>query len=209
MPPRIVRTGEHLDVIAHRHGVTVEEIWSKHPNGDLKGRRPGGHMLLEGDYLELPPRRHPEPVDVAVGGDTVVVATIPRVKVELTLSNGEGPLRGEPWRIEARGERAEGTTGADGKVSFEVRVTTPRVVLVLSKLGIRRDIAVGALDPNDTISGVIHRLNNLGYDAGPAASTLDERAVKALVQFQTANQLTPSGQPDEATMRALETVHGS
>ncbi len=209
MAPRIVRVGEHLDVIAYRHGVAAAQVWDHPGNAALKKARVGGHMLQAGDYLELPPRKHAEPSSVSVGGDSSFVADIPRVKIELVLAGAEGPLRGEPWHIEGRGERASGKTGADGKVSFEVRVTTPHVTLVLEAQGQRQQILVGGLDPKDSISGMIHRLNNLGYDAGPSASALDDRATRALVEFQKSKQLTPSGQPDEATIAALEAAHGS
>jgi len=209
MAGRVVRPGDHLDRIAHRHGVEASAIWSHPENARLRASRPGGHMLAAGDYLELPEGKHPAPAAVRIGSDTTIVATIPKVKVELVLASEEGPLSGERWHIEANGESAEGTTGPDGKVSFEVRVTTERVQLVLDVRGQCREIVVGGLDPATTVSGAIQRLDNLGYDAGPIASTLSDQAERALVAFQRKSGLVPSGRLDEETIAALVAAHGS
>ena len=206
---KVIGIGEHLDEIAHRHGVSADEVWNAPGNRALKGRRPGGHMLVAGDVIELPPRRHPEPAAISIGGDTTIVATIPRVKAELVLAGPQGPVVGEPWHIEAHGEQAKGTTGSDGKVIFEVRVTTRQVTLVLEKLGQERQIVIGGLDPADVASGVIHRLNNLWFDAGPPARTLSDKAKNALVEFQNAHRLPPTGEADEATLAALHAAHRS
>ncbi len=209
MAPRVVRHGEHLDVIAYRHGVSVEEVWNGPGNRGLKSRRPGPHMLVEGDIVDLPARRHPKPIDLELGSLNTVVATIPKVKVELLLDGKTGPVAGEPWHIEANGEKAEGTTGADGKIAFAVRVTTPRVKLFLDRMGAQRQVAIGALDPPDAATGIIHRLNNLGYDAGDAVRALTQRAVDALMTFQRDQKLAPTGEPNAETMSALVAAHGS
>jgi hypothetical protein len=208
MAPRIVREVEHLDGLAHRHGVTPAEVWDAPVNAALKAARPGGHMLKAGDFLELPARVHPEPVDVKVGSETRIVATIPRLPVELVLAEGGEPLAGEPWRIEGRGERASGTTGPDGRVAFEVRVTTPRVVLHLERRKQIREIAVGGLDPHESLSGAAQRLRNLGFDAGPGRGLTPELG-DALRSFQAAKRLAPTGLPDAETLAALVAAHGS
>jgi hypothetical protein len=208
MAPRIVREAEHLDALAYRHGVTPGEVWNAPVNAALKAARPGGHMLQAGDFLELPARVHPEPVDVKVGSETRIVATIPRVPVELVLAEAGQPLAGEPWRIEGRGERASGTTGSDGRVAFAVRVTTPRVVLHLERRKQIREIAVGGLDPHESLSGAAQRLRNLGFDAG-AGRTLTPELSAALRAFQEAKRLPNTGRPDAETLAALAAAHGS
>ena len=209
MVARVVRPGEHLDVIAYRHGVTSAEIWNAKANQALRESRAGGHMLMPGDVVELPEKRHPSPVDLTIGASTTIVATIPKVPVELILSGDGKPIASERWHIEALGEEAKGATGSDGKVAFKVRVTTPRVTICLEKLQQRLTVAVGGLDPTDALSGVVHRLNNLGFDAGPETSTMNPRIAEALRKFQIANALAPSALPDGETILALQKVHGS
>lgn len=209
MVARVVRKGEHLDGIAYRHGVSAEEVWSSDKNRGLREKRSGGHILLAGDALELPDRKHPAPAELSVGAENIIVANVPKVKVEMVLNGPTGPVSGEPWHVEARGEDAKGSTGGDGKVSFELRVTTSYATLVLEGLGQRRHVEVGGLDPVEAMSGVAHRLRNLGFDPGEVSSSLTPELSRAITAFQETRHMAPTGHPDADTLAALEAAHGS
>lgn len=209
MPPRIVRRGEHLAAIAYRHGVDPKDVWDSSKNASIRAAREGGHMLAEGDLVDLPPERHPEPTPLRVGMTTTFTATIPKVPVEIVLTQGGEPIASEPWHVEGRGEAASGTTGSDGKVRFEVRVTTPAVDLVLERMKQRRHVSVGGLDPTATTLGASHRLRNLGYFGGAPTSRPTPELAAATRAFQLANDLPGTGQLDSETRAVLAQVHGS
>jgi hypothetical protein len=209
MPARLVRPGEHLDEIAYRHGVRPEEIWDRPDNASVREGRPGGHMLVAGEILNVPEGRHPPSASITTGGSTAFVATIPRVTVDIALARGGKPLEGEPWRIEGSGESAKGVTGADGRVKFEVRVTTRKVKLVLERLGTTRELAVGALDPPHVISGSVHRLKNLGFYSGPLGVTKGPELESAVKAFQKEVGISPTGALDPETVAELVKRHGS
>ncbi len=207
--PHIVRPGEHLGAIAYRAGVPEDEIWNAPENARLKEARPGGHMLVAGDLLHVKETPPPSPISLRVGGDTTVVATIPKVKVRAVLVKQGKPLAGEPWHLEARGEKASGVTKADGAIELEVRVTTRDATIVLEKTGGRRTLSVGGLDPADTPSGCAHRLANLGLYRGKATTRFTDALRDALKKFQRAQKLTETGELDEVTRDALVKAHGS
>jgi hypothetical protein len=209
MRPHVVRPGEHLAGIAHRNGSDPTEVLDAGENAALKALRPGGHTLAPGDVVMLPPRVHPAPTTVAAGAETKVRATIPRTKIELHLHSDGAPMANEPWHVEASGEKASGTTGADGVVAFELRVTTKRAVLVLDRLGARREITIGGLDPVGTASGVAHRLRNLGLYGGDDTTTYTPALIDAVRRFQEPRGLTGDGRMDDATRDALVRAHRS
>jgi peptidoglycan hydrolase-like protein with peptidoglycan-binding domain len=55
----------------------------------------------------------------------------------------------------------------------------------------------------DLFKQVQEKLNQLGFDAGPANGQFDSKTQAALVQFQLSWPLPASGSLDEATLRAL------
>jgi hypothetical protein len=71
------------------------------------------------------------------------------------------------------------------------------------------DLSLGGMDPIDTMIGVRKRLNNLGYHCLPSSDELDESLRDALRRFQTAQNLTASGNIDQATKDKLKEIHGS
>lgn len=56
---------------------------------------------------------------------------------------------------------------------------------------------------DEMIKAVQQKLNDLGFDAGPANGDFGEKLQAAIAQFQIANLLPASGSMDEATMREL------
>jgi hypothetical protein len=71
------------------------------------------------------------------------------------------------------------------------------------------DVSLGGMDPIDTVIGVRKRLNNLGYTCLPVGDEVERSLRDALRQFQTAQDLTTSGEIDRATKDKLKEVHGS
>jgi N-acetylmuramoyl-L-alanine amidase len=72
-------------------------------------------------------------------------------------------------------------------------------------------IAIGHLDPVDTVTGQIGRLNNLGYDAGEVQEPVDDAAKEqfrsAVEEFQCNERLTVDGKCGPQTQAKLKQVH--
>jgi len=67
---------------------------------------------------------------------------------------------------------------------------------------------VAYLDPINTMSGVIGRLNNLGFDAGPPEAFMGEYTRQAVREFQYVEGLPANGEIDAATLGRLLERHG-
>ncbi|MFO0554182.1 MAG: peptidoglycan-binding domain-containing protein [Polyangiaceae bacterium] len=208
MAPRIVRRGEHLDAILYRHGVD-RTAWSAPSNERLRATRGDGHVLAPGDVLELPEPERPTPTPLRVGAISRFTAVVPNIPIELAYSRAGAPIAGEPWHIEGYGEDARGVTDADGKLTFEVRVTTPRVTLVFERTGSRSLLEIGGLDPIQTTGGLTQRLRNLGFAVGEAAGRDAPELRRAITDFQVRHKLAPTGEPNAETLEALHARHGS
>jgi peptidoglycan hydrolase-like protein with peptidoglycan-binding domain len=69
-------------------------------------------------------------------------------------------------------------------------------------------LQLGSLDPISEVSGLKHRLSNLGFYRGPLDSTMDDKTKMALQRFQSAKGLPVTGVADSATTALLQKLHG-
>ena len=58
-------------------------------------------------------------------------------------------------------------------------------------------------------TGVQGRLANLGHYVGPIDGKLGDETEHAIVSFQRAHALPPTGEPDEVFRATLRTAHGA
>ena len=68
-------------------------------------------------------------------------------------------------------------------------------------------LALGALDPMETVTGVQARLNNLGFCCGKVDNVVGPRTRAALRAFQSSENLEVTGEVDDATRSKLLAAH--
>lgn len=71
-------------------------------------------------------------------------------------------------------------------------------------------LALGHLEPVDTVAGALGRLSNLGFDVGSAARSgdaLDDKTQAAIRAFQIVAALDITGELNDATRAALVDAH--
>lgn len=125
------------------------------------------------------------------------------------------PYANKPFIVKAGGKRAEGTTDGDGKLDVEIPAEA-RAAEVTLWLGERPSsetrryvIELAELAEVTSIEGVQTRLRHLGFFFRTPTGELDAPTRHALEEFQEAQQLEVSGEPDDATRAKLLEVHGS
>jgi N-acetylmuramoyl-L-alanine amidase len=208
MPHYVVRAGDHLAAIAHRHGLTADAIWNHENNADLRARREG-HVLAPGDVMFLPPSERREPSSLRVGSVNAFRARVPKVDVVLRLLDGDRPIRGAACELIVGGGRPiNATSDGEGTVRFSVRVTARRARLRVPSMGLERWLAIGDLDPVDTIRGAQTRLRELGHYTGPIDGVAGDDLADAVRAFQAAHGRTADGVLEEGTRRALAEAFG-
>jgi hypothetical protein len=213
----IIRQGEHLARLAHRYGFDAAEVWQHDRNRELRELRRSPEILAPGDviyYPERPARGQP----VSAGG-THRFQSSGRVPVRLIVRRGAGIVRDQPCEFVGISIPAARTDG-DGRLSFEVPHHVEEVRLRFPALDFELLLRIGHLDPIEMPSGVLARLENLGFlfalgdVSGPLYAHLrtpaaeQRRIARALAAFQHSRALPVTGQLDTATRGALLEAHG-
>jgi hypothetical protein len=210
MQPYVVKTGDHLDLLAHRMGFDADAVWNHSKNADLKRLRGSPNILCSGDVLYVPAPAPPPWAPATVGGTNRFVAAIPTVALNLTFSLDGKPVANADCIVHGLPSPNRFTTDGSGKLAIEVPVVTQLLTVEFPKVPLVRRIKIGHLDPSTAPSGIVQRLRSLGYfSPRTAVSGSDSDALaRALSAFQRDQGLPATGQLDAATQRALEKAHG-
>jgi N-acetylmuramoyl-L-alanine amidase len=231
--PYRVAEDECLESIAAAHGLTVEYIWNHPANAELRRVRRDPNILLAGDRLTLPERRQRDET-LATGrlhtvklrrGLRPVRFTLVREDIETLPTDGSSteedwehsppafePVDVVPWKsVHARFESGSETWEADandkGVVTFNLPVRIKGGVLVIAP-GMPEEtslrVQIGRLDPIETLSGAVQRLQNMGYQVAAP-----EDLPSVIREFQADEGIEMNGTLDGPTRQKLATVHGS
>ncbi len=222
-PPHTVKQGEHLSSIAEAYGFrSIKPIWDHPDNAKVKDLRKNPNVLLPGDVLVIPDRAFKEESRStekrhrfkAVGEKLVL-------RLVLRAPSGE-PAANVPCNLEVEGVTSKKSTDGNGKLEVPIPRSAHQGLITVRDEKLALDlsipIGIGELDPIDTPSGQLGRLNNLGYDAGPIgvpppppgperdAQQLQFRS--AVEEFQCDHGLQVDGVLGANTLKKLKEVHG-
>ena len=202
MPNHSVGQGECINSIAGKYGQLWETIWNHCENAALKRLRKDPNVLYPGDELFIPEL---EIKQVALGVDKrhkFHRKGVP-VRFKIRLMDGDKPRANLPCKLEIDGILSKATTDGDGYLEAYIGASAARGRITAGEGATQDvyDIGFGTLDPISTPEGVTKRLIDLGYAAGENF----EEAVKA---FQKSQQMTTTGEADDATRNALQKVFG-
>lgn len=203
----IVSKGECLAKIASNYGFSWQAIWNSPENGALRRKRKDPNVLLPGDIIVLP-NPAAKQVPVEMGKAHKFVLKRQKLKVYLRLTANQKPLASEPWQLEYGEREIQGQTDGDGVFEAEIPVEQTELVLSLPRRQQTFTLALGEVDPIDTLRGAQTRLHNLGLYRGEISGTLDDATVEAIRMFQQVQKLSITGRYDSATQRALAEFHG-
>lgn len=203
MSEYVVRQGDSIFSIAAEHGFRWQTVWAANPELQRVRRDPG--ILLPGDRVTIPELRRRDEAGATEQRHRFRRRGIP-VRLRLTLREGGRPRAGVSFVLEIEGRTIRGTTDGEGRLDVPIQPGARTGTLVAG--GREYELRFGALDPEDTASGLRSRLRHLGYDPGPGTGW-DRRAREALRRFQKANGLDVTGEPDDATRDRLRSEHRS
>ncbi|MBK8252388.1 MAG: peptidoglycan-binding protein [Polyangiaceae bacterium] len=206
MRPYVIRQGDYLSRLAFRFGFKADDVWNASENEGLRRIRSNPEMLAPGDVLQIPdtPERGPS---VRIGGNNRYKAEVPKVQVSLHLTDEGRAMANEPYRVEGLARPITGQSNGEGRVEFEVPVTSREVMVHLPNRHTSVPVRVGDLDPPNTESGVLQRLDHLGYYR-PNSESPDE-GQNAIRRFQRDRGLPDTGELNEATRNAIMEAHES
>ncbi|HST43671.1 MAG TPA: peptidoglycan-binding protein [Luteimonas sp.] len=200
-----VAEGESLASIAKTNGYLWKTLWDDGRNAELRAARRNPNQLLRGDVLFLPAKGRKDiakPVDARHRFKRRGEPT--RLKLQL-LDMGE-PRKQVAYTLTFGDEVVHGTTDGDGRIDQPIPGETRTATLRLGDAE-SYEVAIGELDPVEEVTGVQHRLRNLGFDCAGEDGEVGPGTRAALQRFQRANGLEATGDADDATRAKLSELH--
>jgi N-acetylmuramoyl-L-alanine amidase len=202
MPTYIAQQGDSIPSIAKTTGFFWKTIWNHGNNAGLKSKRKNPNVLFPGDEVFIPEL---ETKEFSKGTDAKYKFKRKGepVKLILKLLKSDGkPRANEAYVLTVEGKDLKGNTDGDGILKQFIPNNAKTGLLKLKDGKESFPVRIGALDPLDEITGIQQRLSNLGFDCEESGQ-LDDQTQRALINFQSANNLELSGKPDSATKGKL------
>jgi hypothetical protein len=214
----VVKQGEHIASIADVYGFSSwETVWDDDGNAELRKRRPNPNTLLPGDKVEIPERKEKEE-SCATEKRHRFKCECPPLQLRVKfLDVGGASITDGKAKLTLGGEAITLTTDSEGMIERRIPASAQSSPLKLESKQLweplETTLAIGELDPIDTRTGQIARLNNLGYNAGPVQAPTspddEERFKSAVEEFQCEEKIKPTdGKCQGQTLEKLKTVHG-
>ena len=211
MPRYTVKQGDCLMSIAEERGLRWETIWNHGDNASLKQLRRDPNIIFPGDVVFIPdkvPRIEPAPTDQR----TKFVKRVAKAQVRLRLLDlKRRPRANLDYIATVDGVNISGQTDGAGYIQLNIKPNAKEVKLKVTE-GSRTDVytlPLGAVDPLNEVSGLQHRLTNLGYACNSEQGRVGETTKSAARAFQKEMNLKVTGQLDDATKQKLKEMHGS
>ena len=198
-----VRQGECISSISDRYGFFCETVWNHADNARLKRERGDPNVLLPGDIVMIPDKRKGSVSGASEQRHRFRVKGVP-AKLKIRLMIDDEPRANEPYTLMIDDTvHAEGTTDGDGYVDESIPPGARAGKLIVGQDDHQDiyELNLGAIDPIEVDTGVLKRLENLGYDVSGGL----EAAVRA---FQEAEGLNVTGGMDAATQARLKERFG-
>jgi len=200
----VVRAGESIASIAHKFGLFADTVWDHPDNADLKSARGNPDLLLAGDRVTIPEKRLQEESGAAGARHRFRRKGIPRTLRVRLVDCDESPLSNANVTVAVDGA-APASVVADGDGWLEHGIEpNAKIAIVRLEDGSEFELKLGSLSPVNTTLGVQQRLHNLGYFNGRLDGKPSEKLRDALIDFQAARELEPTGEADGPTLDELE-----
>ena len=127
-------------------------------------------------------------------------------------SQEDRPRANIPYILDIDGNLTEGTTDDDGMIEVRIPPNAKQGRLILEPRTVNERVLplnLGGLNPLSEISGIKHRLKNLGFDCGDTSDEATPGLEAALRTFQEKHGLRVTGEADQPTKDKLKDLHGA
>jgi hypothetical protein len=209
-----ITQGEHLAGVAAENGfLDYTIVWDHPDNAALRQQRGNPNVLLPGDRVYIPDKTQgPENGNTSQRHKFVVDYKQLRLRLHLEDSY-EKPVANALCAVTLDDRTIQIVTDENGKLELPISPETKRCTLRIS--GSQTPFAdetmavnLGHLDPEDSLSGQLSRLNNLGYFPGVSGNSDAPEFVSAVQEFQCDQGLIIDGKLGPVTQAKLKQVHG-
>jgi hypothetical protein len=222
----VVQQGEHLAGIARKHGFRSHKtLWDLPENKALRDKQKNPNILLPGDEVTIPERTtkdHSGATEARHRFTSSSTSLLLRIVLK-DLKNK--PEVGNECTLVVEGDKTEFTTDDKGMIEQPITVydgsgqLKDRGPAGAQELGeVQTPFTIGTLDPVDSRTGQVARLNNLGYlagdlDAPSPTNDAEQRVVdlqfkSAVEEFQCDHGLSVDGVCGPKSQQKLIEAHG-
>ena len=209
-----VQSGECLASLTDKFGFTdYHAIWDDGNNAQLNKLRKNPNMLVPLDILYVPDKAQRSDSKSTSATHNFVIGGQPTfLRVVIEDENGKA-LAGNKYELTLDKDIKTGTLGSDGSLEEKIPPSLMSARLTIhtgassTSVSYVWTIALGTLQPADTVSGVQARLSNLGYPCGSVDGIAGPRTAAAVRRFQAASKLPVTGDVDTSTRDTLRLAH--
>ena len=205
-----VMQGDCFSSIAKEYGFLEQTLWNHPANAALKQKRRNPNVLLPGDMVIIPDRESGTE-QASTEQKHIYKTKGEKTELQLQLLIEDEPLANAKYCLTVGSITIESSTDGDGWVREKISAAAKSARLLVSpgtEDEEEYELLLGHLDPAEEDSGVVGRLNNLGFFFD-LDNTEDEGMKLALQGFQKKHGLQETGKPDAATVERLKAEHGS
>jgi hypothetical protein len=187
MEPYVIRKGDFLLKLAYTFDFDANTVWNDATNAGLRQIRSDPNILLPGDVLYIPDQVDKEPAfkSLVTGGTNTFTSDVPTMTLTHQFA-GDDPTTyaSKAYTVEELDDLTGLQTNENGVATFPVPLTLETATITFTDTEESFVLAVGEMDPINTISGVFKRLQNLGYiDEDVAYSASDPSSSLDVVRF--------------------------
>ncbi len=182
MQPYVIKQGDFLAQLAYKFGFDADAVWNDPKNADLRQLRSDPNILLPADVLYIPDQvdKKPDKHDLTTGSSNDFVSDAPTVP--MTIRFKDDALASQGYAVTELPQLTGLTTTGDGTATFSIPVTLQSFTIEFAASGAAYAFDTAHLDPVNTRSGVVQRLQNLGYiDPLAAVDTVSIEELRAAV----------------------------
>ena len=212
----VVKQGEWLQKIARLYGfASWQTLYDDPANESLRNKRPNPDLLYPGDEVIIPDKVRVASLDPDSTYRVTLTPRIPEVlRIQPKLSTGE-TLAGREYELALGADVHKATIPPSGVIEVPLSGDPSQAKLTITLASGSKqtwELALGNLDPIETLSGLQTRLNNLRYYFGKISTTdgqPDQETQAAICDFQKDHGLSVDGNPNPDTRNKLQEVYGA
>lgn len=208
MGEKKVKPGDTISAFAREYGFSWEKIWNHDRNKELRDRRGHPNVLYPGDRVYIP--EPDQKFESRPSDERHRFRKLGALEIRIAVVDiYHKPLADVEYFFVVEGKEGEHKATNEEGIA-ETRIASPSSDVMLHLPWGEFPLELGYLDPARTVKGLQQRLRNFGIDPGPIDGILGPKTARAIREFQEIEAdggLSPTGQPDEKTIRRLRELH--
>jgi len=201
-----VKPGDCIFSIAFERGFFADTLWDLSENKGIRESRKEPSVLFPGDVVQIPDKRLKEVSRTTNEVHKFQVKNTPKI-LRIQFKYLDTPVKNTEYSLKVDSTELKGKTDGEGWLKHAIPPNSKSAKLVFAD-GSEYEIDLGLLDPVDETRGLKQRLAALGMFRGSINSEMTNEVESALKIFQFANDLEPTGEPDDQTKQKLKVLVG-